>query len=69
MAVSITKIFKNKILFFSLSGRATNDTIGRPAYADAFLDAPYSEFGMCANSVIADVGSGTGKFDITAFLW
>lgn len=35
---------------------------GRPAYAEEFLDDLYDKFGVTTNSVIADIGSGTGKF-------
>lgn len=43
-------------------GRADDYAVGRPAYADAFIDYLYSKQGFCNKSVIADVGSGTGKF-------
>lgn len=44
------------------SGRAKDYTVGRPAYAEAFIDNLYTEQGFSENSVIADIGSGTGKF-------
>ena len=37
-------------------------TKGRPAYADKFLVDLYEKFECSANSIIADIGSGTGKF-------
>lgn len=37
-------------------------TIGRPAYAKELIDYLYSHEGLSAKSVIADIGSGTGKF-------
>lgn len=44
------------------SGRAGDYAIGRPAYAEALLQYLYSEQGLSPESVIADIGSGTGKF-------
>jgi ubiquinone/menaquinone biosynthesis C-methylase UbiE len=35
---------------------------GRPAYADTFIDELYKKYGLSDKSIIADVGSGTGKF-------
>lgn len=35
---------------------------GRPTYAEEFLTELYKKFGFSAKSIIADVGSGTGKF-------
>lgn len=35
---------------------------GRPTYAVEFIDALYSQFGMNDHSIVADIGSGTGKF-------
>lgn len=43
-------------------GRAEAYISGRPAYAEAFIKALYSEFGFTEKSVVADVGSGTGIF-------
>ncbi len=37
-------------------------TIGRPAYANTFIESLYSQYGFSEQSVIADIGSGTGKF-------
>ena len=34
---------------------------GRPAYAEALIDALYRDCGFSAQSVIADIGAGTGK--------
>lgn len=47
-----TKKFSKKAKFY---------TAGRPAYAKEFIDELYSEYGFTEQSVIADIGSGTGK--------
>lgn len=44
------------------TGLAEAYTAGRPAYSLEFVDALYSEYGFSEKSVIADIGSGTGKF-------
>lgn len=44
------------------SGRAENYTLGRPAYSQEFVDSLYTQYGFSDKSVIADIGSGTGKF-------
>lgn len=44
------------------SGLASVYAAGRPAYAESFLRDLYGEYGFSADSVIADIGSGTGKF-------
>lgn len=46
----------------NFTGLADNYTFGRPAYANAFVESLYSQHGFAENSVIADIGSGTGKF-------
>ncbi len=46
----------------NFSGRADNYLIGRPAYAELFIEYLYSEQGCSDRSIIADIGSGTGKF-------
>ena len=46
----------------NFSGRAKDYTLGRPAYAASFIDYLYREQGVSSQSVIADIGSGTGKF-------
>ena len=43
-------------------GRAKDYTAGRPDYAAALIDCFYEKYGMRSTSVIADIGSGTGKF-------
>jgi len=43
-------------------GYSKNYTVGRPGYAMELIDCLYNEYGMSAASVIADIGSGTGKF-------
>lgn len=44
------------------TGLANDYTIGRPAYADTFIESLYAGYGLSEQSVIADIGSGTGKF-------
>lgn len=46
----------------NFSGRAQDYTVGRPTYAREFIDYLYDTGGLTEESVIADVGSGTGKF-------
>lgn len=46
----------------NFSGLAREYTIGRPAYAAEFIDILYTYYGFSSISVIADIGSGTGKF-------
>lgn len=43
-------------------GLAAVYAAGRPSYADDFIKDLYGKYGFSANSVIADIGSGTGKF-------
>lgn len=43
-------------------GRAGVYTESRPGYAAELLDCLYSSHGISQSSVIADIGSGTGKF-------
>lgn len=43
-------------------GRAKDYTTGRPNYAQELIDSLYDKYGISASSVIADIGSGTGKF-------
>ena len=43
-------------------GRATDYTASRPSYALELIDYLYSDCGITNSSMIADVGSGTGKF-------
>ena len=43
------------------TGKADAYSLARPAYPKKFLDDLYEEFGCSTNSVIADIGSGTGK--------
>ncbi|MCR5529990.1 MAG: class I SAM-dependent methyltransferase [Saccharofermentans sp.] len=47
-------------------GYAGDYTAGRPGYSTELIDSFYKDFGMTPDSVIADIGSGTGKF--AAFL-
>ncbi|MBQ8279300.1 MAG: class I SAM-dependent methyltransferase [Roseburia sp.] len=46
----------------NFSGLAKEYTIGRPAYAAEFINMLYNYYGFSSQSVIADIGSGTGKF-------
>ncbi|MBO6299227.1 MAG: class I SAM-dependent methyltransferase [Lachnospiraceae bacterium] len=46
----------------NFSGRAADYTTGRPGYAKELIDCFYNEYGITDTSVIADIGSGTGKF-------
>jgi len=43
------------------AGKAENYDIGRPEYPKDFFDYIYGELGLRENSVIADIGAGTGK--------
>lgn len=45
----------------NFSGLANDYTIGRPAYSNALIESLYSQYGFSEESVIADIGSGTGK--------
>lgn len=44
------------------SGRAEDYAQGRPSYADGLVEMLYEKTGFSPESVIADIGSGTGKF-------
>lgn len=46
----------------NFSGLAKSYTAGRPAYADEFIENLYLQHNFNEQSVIADIGSGTGKF-------
>lgn len=46
----------------NFSGRAEDYTAGRPTYAKELIEYLYAPIGMTEESVIADIGSGTGKF-------
>lgn len=37
-------------------------TVGRPIYAKDFIDSLYMRYGFAEDSIIADIGAGTGKF-------
>ena len=43
-------------------GYAKDYTAGRPSYAPQLIDCMYSSYGVSETSIIADIGSGTGKF-------
>jgi len=44
------------------NGRAKDYTEGRPGYCPKLIDCIYDDFAIGKLSVIADIGSGTGKF-------
>ncbi len=44
------------------SGKAGDYSAGRPAYAQSLIDMLYAKQGFSAQSVIADIGCGTGIF-------
>lgn len=44
------------------TGRACDYAVSRPSYASELIDLLYIEYGLSSTSVIADIGSGTGKF-------
>lgn len=44
------------------SGKAEDYSRARPGYANEFIEYLYNKIGFNENSVIADIGSGTGKF-------
>ncbi|MBD5458810.1 MAG: class I SAM-dependent methyltransferase [Lachnospiraceae bacterium] len=41
---------------------ADDYTVGRPIYAMDFIDSLYKQYGFNEDSMIADIGAGTGKF-------
>lgn len=43
-------------------GLASFYEAGRPGYAEALIDDLFQKYGVSSDSVIADIGSGTGKF-------
>lgn len=43
-------------------GRAKDYTVSRPSYAIELIDHLYINYGISELSIIADIGSGTGKF-------
>lgn len=43
-------------------GRARDYIVGRPSYAEELIKCLYCDYGISESSVIADIGSGTGKF-------
>ncbi|MCR5209868.1 MAG: methyltransferase domain-containing protein [Lachnospiraceae bacterium] len=46
----------------NFDGYAKDYTVGRPDYAAQLIDSIFNKYGLSKNSVIADIGSGTGKF-------
>lgn len=46
----------------NFDGYAKDYTAGRPNYATQLIDGIFNNYGLSENSVIADIGSGTGKF-------
>lgn len=50
---------QNKCLF----SEKENDYVkGRPSYAQQLIDMLYETVGFSSDSIIADIGSGTGKY-------
>lgn len=43
-------------------GRAKDYTVSRPSYAIGLIDYLYNNYDISKSSIIADIGSGTGKF-------
>ena len=43
-------------------GYAQAYTVGRPDYSRKLIDCMYDKYGISKDSVVADIGSGTGKF-------
>ena len=43
------------------AGKAESYNIGRPNYPEAFFEYLYAEMGLTKDSIIADIGAGTGK--------
>ncbi|MBQ7294914.1 MAG: methyltransferase domain-containing protein [Clostridia bacterium] len=43
------------------TGIAEDYTVGRPSYADSFIDYLFTELGFTSETIIADIGCGTGK--------
>lgn len=43
-------------------GIANEYTKSRPSYAKEFIECLFDKYGFAASSVVADIGSGTGKF-------
>ena len=43
-------------------GYAKDYTVGRPGYAKEFIECLNNKYNISSGSVIADIGSGTGKF-------
>lgn len=46
----------------NFNGLANDYCLGWPIYANEFWEKLYSKYGFSQNSVIADIGAGTGKF-------
>ena len=46
----------------NFDGYAKDYTVGRPNYATQLIDSIFNNYGLSENSIIADIGSGTGKF-------
>ena len=44
------------------TGLAEAYTYGRPEYSLEFIEKLYDKYSFTTDSVIADIGSGTGKF-------
>ena len=53
-------MFKDSTQKFN--GIAKEYTLGRPTYSEELIDMLYSQCDFSSHSIIADIGSGTGKF-------
>ena len=51
------------------SGRADDYVAGRPAYAEEFVRWLALEQGFSEETIVADIGSGTGKFAKQLLRW
>ena len=58
------KISNRKLATDRFDGYAKDYTKGRPGYAEELIDCFYRDHGITSDSVIADIGSGTGKFAV-----
>lgn len=43
-------------------GLAQDYAVGRPVYSEKFVEALFRDCGFSSDSIVADIGSGTGKF-------
>ena len=55
----------NDIVTSKFDGRAQDYTAGRPNYSDELINCMFRDYGLSEKSVVADIGSGTGKFAVS----